>query len=189
MYPLRWYLRHFPSTESFLASGALMTGEASPGYIPYPEVANMVARRLPGPRIIAAGREPLDRAYSSYRYNYVNPTMDLLRKGRISGINGSLPDEEYELYLFSFEDMMKAELVALRECFAPNSTAILEARHKWEKEPWARDEYDRRDREGLPSLIDLDGFCYGQRLNRTVLRRQWAGIMAKHPEKVRRRLP
>jgi hypothetical protein len=161
-----------------------MTGEASPGYIPYPDVANMVARRMPGPKIIAAGREPIDRAYSSYRYNYVHPTIALLRHGKFAGIAGGKPDEEYEQYLFSFEDMVKAELQVLRECFATNSTAIRQARGKWGKEAWAEVEYNRRDRNGLPSLVDLDGFCYGKKVNGTVLRRQWAALGAKYPQKV-----
>jgi hypothetical protein len=161
-----------------------MSGEASPGYLPYPDVASMVARRMPGPRIIAAGREPIDRAYSSYRYNYVHPTIDSLRSGKFAGIDGGKPDEEYEKNLFSFEDMVKAELQVLRECFAPNSTAIQKTRRKWGKEAWAKAEYNRRDRNGLPSLVDLDGFCYGKKVNGTVLRRQWADLAAKYPKKV-----
>lgn len=31
--PMNWYLSHFYSTTDFLSSGALMTGEASPGYL------------------------------------------------------------------------------------------------------------------------------------------------------------
>jgi hypothetical protein len=181
---MSWYLQHFPTTESFLASGALLTGEASPGYIPYPAVANMVARRLPGPRIIAIGREPIDRAYSSYRYSYVTPTMDALRQGNFSGIKGGKPDEEYEQYLFSFEDMVKAELKVLRECFAPDGHGTTESRKKWIEEPWAREEYERRERENLPPMIDIENVCYGTKVNSTVLRKQWAELNAKYPEKV-----
>jgi hypothetical protein len=43
---LQWYYNHFPTTESFLLNAALMTGEASPGYLPYPDVANMVRSRM-----------------------------------------------------------------------------------------------------------------------------------------------
>ena len=32
--PLQWYYGHFPTPRSFLEHGALMTGEASPGYLP-----------------------------------------------------------------------------------------------------------------------------------------------------------
>ncbi len=31
--PMRWYLSNFPPAQSFLSNGALMTGEASPGYL------------------------------------------------------------------------------------------------------------------------------------------------------------
>ena len=31
--PMEWYLDYFPGVETFLSSGALMTGEASPGYL------------------------------------------------------------------------------------------------------------------------------------------------------------
>lgn len=31
--PMKWYLSNFPPAESFLSSGALVTGEASPGYL------------------------------------------------------------------------------------------------------------------------------------------------------------
>ncbi len=32
-YPMKWYLQQFPPAEVFLSKGALMTGEASPGYL------------------------------------------------------------------------------------------------------------------------------------------------------------
>jgi len=32
-YPMKWYLSNFPPAETFLSNGALMTGEASPGYL------------------------------------------------------------------------------------------------------------------------------------------------------------
>jgi hypothetical protein len=179
-----WYLNHFPTATSFLASGALMTGEASPGYLPYPDVAEMVLSRMPGPRIIAVGREPIDRAYSSYRYNYVTPTLQLMRKGSVLGVKRGQPDEYYEQYLFSFEDMMKAELSVLRECLAPDGSAVLGAREKWGSKGWAQVEYDRRERLGLEPLVDLDGFCYGKLVNSKVIRRQWADLMEQYPEKV-----
>jgi hypothetical protein len=80
-----------------------MTGEASPGYLPYPDVAYMVRQRMPGPRIIAVGREPISRAYSSYRYNYVNPTLETMRAGKVFGVQKSQSDAFYMSFLFSFE--------------------------------------------------------------------------------------
>lgn len=34
--PMHWYLKNFPPAETFLSNGALMTGEASPGYLVSP---------------------------------------------------------------------------------------------------------------------------------------------------------
>jgi hypothetical protein len=63
---MKWYLQHFPTTTSFLSSGALMTGEASPGYLPYPDVAKLVHERLArsGVKIITIGRDPIERELS-----------------------------------------------------------------------------------------------------------------------------
>lgn len=184
---MRWYLRHFPTTQSFLASGALLTGEASPGYLPYPDVAHEVNIRMPGPRIIAIGRSPLERSYSSYRYNYANPTFEALRNGRVRNIEKGMSDEEYKKFIFSFEDMMKAELAILRECLARDGPGILEAKRYWTKYTWAREIYQKRAKQGggrLPPLVDLDGFCYGDRVNTTVLRKQWANLVREKPGRI-----
>lgn len=192
--PMKWYLRHFPTATSFLASGALMTGEASPGYLPYPDVARLVRQRLPsGPRIIAVGREPVDRAYSSYRYNYVTPTLHAMRHGHVAGVPSGHAggDAFYRPYLFTFEQMIVAELRILRQCLtAPHGAAVAGARKQWGSQLWAVPEYQRRERLGLDPLVDLDGFCYGGPVgnnsnnNNKVLRKQWAELMAQFPEKV-----
>lgn len=183
---MKWYLRHFPTSTSFLASGALITGEASPGYLPYPDVAQMVRVRLAeSPRIIAIGREPVDRAYSSYRYNYVTPTIKSMRNGRIYGIKPHQEDGYYEPYLFSFEDMMVAELQTLRECLtAPNGSAIAGAKEMWGSQSWVQPEYARREKLGLDPLVDLDGFCYGEPVSKRIIRKQWADLIQKYPGKV-----
>ena len=182
-YGLEWYYRHFPSTEYFLKHGALLTGEASPGYLPYPEVATAVRHDLPnGPRILCIGREPLDRAYSSYRYNYVEPTLQRLKKGW-KHVEGNREDEYYQAYLFSFQDMIAAELQRLQRCLSPNGTAIVKARKKHQHDAF-RHEYQRRREEGLPPMADLDAFCYGGKVNSTVLRGQWSALVAKYPDKV-----
>ena len=181
---MQWYLKHFPTATSFLASGALMTGEASPGYLPYPDVVGEVKRRLPEPKIIALGREPLDRAWSSYRYNYANPLLDKLRKGAMRGVKKSQPDETYRQYLFSFEDLVKAELTVLRECFAENGPGVVQARKKYENQPWARKEMKRRKKAGEPPMIDLDEFCYGGKVSETVPRKQWTDLVEQYPDKI-----
>jgi len=84
-----------------------MTGEASPGYMPYPDVVESVVKRLSPdwkpssfgddedagvkawkehvrflPKIIAIVRDPITRAVSSYKYNYIEPAMKRLKSGR-----------------------------------------------------------------------------------------------------------
>jgi len=205
---MKWYYNHFPTSTSFLASGALITGEASPGYLPYPDVAHLASIRTAttintddksghterpqrrGPRILAIGRDPMERAYSSYRYNYRHPTLEMMKKGEFKHITGTndtdgKPDSYYDQFLFSFEEMIRAELKALRECLAaPNGDGIVGARGKWGKRPWAKPEYERRASEKLPPLVDLDGFCYGGIVNETVFRKQWAELVRDQPYKV-----
>lgn len=61
------YLAHFPKR---LEPGEI-TGEASPGYAQYIQVPARVAKHLPGVRVLYIARDPAERAYSSYYYNYV----------------------------------------------------------------------------------------------------------------------
>ncbi|KAJ8601246.1 hypothetical protein CTAYLR_003253 [Chrysophaeum taylorii] len=49
-----------------------MTGEASPGYAQYSEVPVRVAKHLPETRVLVIVRDPAERAYSAYHYNYLN---------------------------------------------------------------------------------------------------------------------
>ena len=144
-----------------LAAGALISGEASPGYMPYPSVVIDMKRYMPEPRLIVVGRNPIERAYSSYKYNYVDPTCKMLSKNKKDGIPKHQPLEFYTKFLFSFEDMIRAELAVLKECFAPGSGPEKNTRKQWAEVDWIRDEYNRRQKQALPALIDLDGFCYG----------------------------
>ena len=185
--PMSWYLKHFPSTQTFLGSGALMTGEASPGYLPYPDVVALAQKRLPGPKIILAARDPLDRAWSSYRYNYVVPALDWAMKGRLreKGIPKGMTEDYYrENHLFSFEDMLKAELKVLRECFEPGGRGEMKAKERFGKMSWAIDEFQRRKEQGLPPLIDLDEHCYGSKVKHLIPRRQWTDLIEANPDKI-----
>uniref|UniRef100_A0A7S2RS97 Sulfotransferase domain-containing protein n=1 Tax=Rhizochromulina marina TaxID=1034831 RepID=A0A7S2RS97_9STRA len=69
-----WYTAHFPRS---MPDGHV-TGEASPGYIVYHHVPGAVQRVLPQVRILAVVRDPIDRLWSSYHYNY----LDLLHRGQ-----------------------------------------------------------------------------------------------------------
>ena len=57
-----WYLKHFPSS----VSAGSISGEATPYYLFHPAVPQRVAEMLPGARLVAVLRNPVDRAYSHY---------------------------------------------------------------------------------------------------------------------------
>lgn len=67
---MRWYSSNFAMTRSMPSNKVLTTGEAAPGYIPNPVTARRVRTVMPSTRIILIAREPLDSAWSSYKYNY-----------------------------------------------------------------------------------------------------------------------
>lgn len=69
----RWFQAHFPTRLSAAlkahAGGApVITGEASPYYCFHPAAFARIAAALPGVRIIFVLRDPVERAYSHYRY-------------------------------------------------------------------------------------------------------------------------
>jgi len=183
---LQWYYSFFPTTTNFLASGALMTGEASPGYLPYPSVAQLIYNRLPGVRFIMLGRNPIERMYSSYQYNYVVPMIEDMKKGLVKWVEKGHEDDYYQKYLFSFEEMVVAELRHLQQnCLDEvNGTAITGAEKEYMEYGWVNDETLRRKEQGLPRLADIDGHCYGNRVNSHVLRQQWNELQTANPEKV-----
>ena len=171
-----------------------MTGEASPGYLPYPEVARLMHQSLPDPKIIVVGRNPIERGWSSYKYNYVSPTIQEMKKGRVQNVPRRQSDEYYKKFLFSFEELIRAELAQLKAClgiggnsspvhghstgFGINATRVI-----WSDKPWVKSEVENRLHTDTP-LIDLDEVCYGDKLNSTVLREQWAQLQMEYPYKV-----
>jgi hypothetical protein len=68
-----WYLAHFPPT----AAAAGITGEATPYYLFHPLVPRRVASDLPGARLIALLRNPIDRAVSHHNHELVDSYEDL----------------------------------------------------------------------------------------------------------------
>jgi hypothetical protein len=204
--PLGWYYSFFPRPQSFLKHGGLMTGEASPGYLPYPQVVKDTYRLMKDPhsfelpKIIMIGREPLDRMYSSYRYNYVYPTLEYFKKGKHHDIPSNLTDDEYQQnHLFSLEDFVRTELAQLKECLTwadkekevHNGFGALQTYNKWKKQKQFLDQLNKRNKRSknisaaaLAPLIDLDGVCYGGHVNDTVFRRQWEELQMQNPHKV-----
>jgi hypothetical protein len=139
------------------------------------------------------GREPMDRSYSSYRYNYVTPTIQAMKKGNVRGIQSNKDDDEYyQSFLFSFEELVRAELDLLKECLSLSSNSdgdidgygAVDTRQKWGTKLWARQEFERRQNGSLPPLIDLDETCYGGTVSKQVLRRQWTTLQTENPSKI-----
>ena len=58
----RWYRAHFPARRR------AAIGEASPSYLLHPLAPERVAALLPGARLIALLRNPVDRAFSHYQH-------------------------------------------------------------------------------------------------------------------------
>ncbi len=67
-----WYRGHFPLAarrRAHLAGGRplLLTGEATPYYLACPQAPRRAAATVPGARLVALLRHPIDRAWSHYR--------------------------------------------------------------------------------------------------------------------------
>jgi hypothetical protein len=69
--PLNWYRQHFPTMMSMRARALrgrrVVSGEPSPYYLFHPRVPERL-HDLPGTRLIALLRNPVDRAYSHYQH-------------------------------------------------------------------------------------------------------------------------
>jgi len=69
----RWFRAHFPTragmaAQSWRAGSHVITGEASPYYSFHPAAMPRIARELPDVRVVMIARDPVERAYSHYRY-------------------------------------------------------------------------------------------------------------------------
>jgi len=68
-----WYLSHFPCQRDMDKMRRnkcenIITGEASPNYLFFPEVPQRIAGTLPDVKIIILLRDPVKRAYSHYNH-------------------------------------------------------------------------------------------------------------------------
>jgi hypothetical protein len=71
--PIDWYRAHFPTrgaveTARRESKGSVVVGESSPYYLWHPLTATRIARALPGVRVIALLRDPVERAYSAHAH-------------------------------------------------------------------------------------------------------------------------
>ncbi|MDJ0557359.1 MAG: sulfotransferase domain-containing protein [Microcoleaceae cyanobacterium MO_207.B10] len=74
-----WYLSNFPSK---IATGNRLNCDASPDYIYYEEVPQLIKKDLGNIKIIAILREPVSRAYSAWQmfHSFANIDNDHLRR-------------------------------------------------------------------------------------------------------------
>jgi hypothetical protein len=70
---LDWYRSHFPTRGAVESArgrgdGRVVVGESSPYYLWHPLTAERIARALPGVRVVALLRDPVERAYSAHAH-------------------------------------------------------------------------------------------------------------------------
>lgn len=70
---LEWYRAHFPTQRAVrraerLGGGTVVIAESSPYYLWHPRAAERIATSLPGVRVIALLRDPVERAYSAHAH-------------------------------------------------------------------------------------------------------------------------
>ena len=131
------------------------------------------------PKIITIMRNPLERSWSSYKYNYHDPLLNNLRKK-----DSRLSDEWYKKNkIFSFEELVTAELKLLKECLAPGAVGERVARMVYGTKDWAAPVFEDREAKGLPGIVALDESCYGKRVSAIVPRRQWQDLVEDQPDK------
>ncbi len=285
--PMSWYLSHFYGAQDFLSSGSLITGEASPGYLPYPDVAHRIRSYMankanngyngynnrdgqakanaivPMPKIITIVRNPLERSYSSYNYNYVEPALLKIKKdvdkarrkfnhrgksgsnsnsnsNSTNNLNRSINNKYHsskvkakgkgrsknnsknsemvdniltknmtdgeiiDEYLFSFEQLIEAEMVVLKECLKKGGAGEQGAKALYGSKPWAMPLFKQREKleeqqqqqlkgnrhtppsgsDELPPLVTMDDSCYGDTVSATVPRIQWKELVESYPHKI-----
>ena len=83
----RWYRAHFPARRR------AAIGEASPSYLLHPLAPERVAALLPGARLIALLRNPVDRAFSHYQHEVALGREQLSFEEAIAAEDGRLRGE------------------------------------------------------------------------------------------------
>lgn len=64
----RWYRGQFPNDLRRRLAGGALVGEASPSYLFHPAAPERARSVVPGARLIALLRDPVDRAYSHWQH-------------------------------------------------------------------------------------------------------------------------
>jgi hypothetical protein len=103
----RWYRRHFPSLlkkchRMLCCYGQVVTGEATPYYIFHPHVTERINKLFPHAKIVMMLRNPVDRAYSHYRYHVKLGAEDLIFEEAIEAEPDRLRGESTNFKVFSY---------------------------------------------------------------------------------------
>jgi hypothetical protein len=64
-----WYKKHFPAPNGSKDNKRLITGEATPYYVFHPHVPSRAKESLPNIKLILLLRDPVERAFSHYKYH------------------------------------------------------------------------------------------------------------------------
>ena len=91
-----WYRAHFPRTEALRGRRGI-TGEASPYYIFHPLAHRRAAGLVPGAKILAILRHPIDRAYSHYWHSVQDREEPLSFEAAVRRETDRLVGEEQRL--------------------------------------------------------------------------------------------
>ncbi len=166
----RWYATHFPSQRAL--ENDKITFEATPNYLYYPACAERIFTYDPAIKLIAALRNPIDRAYSNWNWrgglgwhNFGYDSFDAMVRGEIdviakqgTGYPGNLAPkylqrglyaDQLERYfaLFPREQIMVIESAALRR----EPVETLNAVTRWlglRDHDWSRETLDPANESG-----------------------------------------
>lgn len=135
---IRWYKSYFPLQK--LPGERLITGEASPSYLFYPQVPYRLFNFLPNVKLIAILRNPVDRAYSHYQRNVFRGYEPLSfedaiaqEKQRLEGekdkiiANPNYNSRPYRLYSYLARGRYVEQLQSWFRYFAPHQFLILKS--------------------------------------------------------------
>jgi hypothetical protein len=129
-----WYEAHFPSTST---AASRCSGEATPNYIFHPKAIERLKTYAPDARVIVCLRDPIERAFSHWRFNVQRgyeklPFADALAReeARMAGDDPELssrwtPDWTRQLYSYVGRGRYAQQLKRLFASFAREQVKIV----------------------------------------------------------------
>lgn len=112
---LSWYRAHFPRREP---GAGWITGEATTGYLAHPDAAERIGRTLPGVKLVAILRDPVDRAVSDWAHERRRGGERRTASEALGGLDPSSPYLARSIYA--------PQLRRYLERFPPEQLLVLE---------------------------------------------------------------